>query len=288
MAWKPREVRLRRAVAVGSSIPWATKVRISGNRAASSGSRIGDSSTRKSLSVPSGYGRASRSGSVAAASERSAGARASRFSSALTSTSRARKCRGSGISQSPPRGGRAWRDCRDRSRKGLSAAKAGAHRTTARTRRTGRRRADIEILARANGWTFYSRTALAMAARACLAAGSRSQLGDPRCERRVAAGEKILGRTGRQDVGLDAPPHQAGADIRRRRHAARASARQSERQRIPRAAACRLSGDEDAVLDQVDPEGKIGLHPLGELLRQKHLGMPVLEERAHLLHGGIL
>ncbi len=54
MAWNPREVRLSRAVAAGSSTPLAAKVRISGNLAASAGSRIGDSSTRKVRSVPSG------------------------------------------------------------------------------------------------------------------------------------------------------------------------------------------------------------------------------------------
>src|SRR4051812_37411852 len=41
--------------------------------------------------------------------------------------------------------------------------------------------------------------------------------------------------------------------------------------------------DEDTILDQVDPEGKVGLHALGELLWHENVGMSVLEERTHLL-----
>ncbi len=56
IAWKPKGVRSKRTVAVGSSTPCPTYVRTSGYSAASGASMIGESHTRKRCNVPSGIG----------------------------------------------------------------------------------------------------------------------------------------------------------------------------------------------------------------------------------------
>src|SRR6185312_5850033 len=46
--------------------------------------------------------------------------------------------------------------------------------------------------------------------------------------------------------------------------------------------------DEDAIINQVDPEGKIDLHALGEFLRKKYVRMPIFEKSTHLLKNTIV
>ncbi len=73
-AWNPCMVTSARSVAWGSVMPWPTNVLMSGYTAARTGSMIGDSTTAKDWSLPSGSGSWRISGLALPAGVNSSGA----------------------------------------------------------------------------------------------------------------------------------------------------------------------------------------------------------------------